>query len=61
MLRFPYAVLSKRNSDLSTDQGETANVERPLQLVTYRILSVSTTKGGGNNERFVLLVSFDAG
>ena len=27
MLRFLYIVLSKRSFDLSTDQGETANVE----------------------------------
>jgi len=30
MLRFLYAALSKRSSDLSMDQGETANVERPF-------------------------------
>jgi hypothetical protein len=30
MLRFLYVVLSKRSSDSSTDQGETASVERPF-------------------------------
>jgi len=30
MLQFLYVVLSKRSSDSSTDQGETASVERPF-------------------------------
>ena len=30
MLRFLYVVLSKRRFDSSTDQGETASVERPF-------------------------------
>ena len=30
MLRFLYVVLSKRSSDSSTDQEETASVERPF-------------------------------
>jgi hypothetical protein len=30
MLRFLYVVISKRSYDSSTDQGETASVERPF-------------------------------
>jgi hypothetical protein len=30
MLRFLYVVLSKRSSDSSMDQGETASIERPF-------------------------------
>ena len=56
--RFLYVVLSKRNFDSSTDQGETASVERP-----FAAGRLQNTIGLGNereekrkNERFI---SFD--
>jgi hypothetical protein len=62
MLRFPYAVLSKQNFDLSTDREETTSVEHPFVAG-----HLQNTVGLGNeswgdrkNKRFILFVSFEA-
>jgi hypothetical protein len=64
MLRFLYVVLSKRSSDLTTDQGETASVEPPLAAGHLQnIVGLDNERGEGkkrNDKRFILLISFDA-
>jgi hypothetical protein len=61
MLRFLYVVLSKRNSDSSTDQGETASVERPFAADHLQnTVGLGNKRGGERNKRFILFVSFDA-
>jgi hypothetical protein len=61
MLRFLYAVLSERNFDLSTGQGERASVEHPIAVVHLQdIVGLSNKMLKGNNERFVLFISFNA-
>jgi hypothetical protein len=62
MLRFLYVVLSKRSSDSSTDQGETASVERPFAAgYLQNTVGLCNERGEGrNNKRFILFISFDA-
>jgi hypothetical protein len=60
MLRFLYVVLSKRSYDSSTDQGETASVERPFGVGHLQNNTVglgNERAGKRNNKRFILLIS----
>ena len=62
MLRFLYAVPSKRSSDSSTDQGETAIVERPFAAGHLQnIIGLGNERGKEkNNKRFISFIPFDA-
>ena len=61
MLRFLYVVLSERSFDSSTGQGERASVEPPIAVVHLQhIVGPSNKMLKGNNERFVLFISFNA-
>jgi hypothetical protein len=61
MQRFLYAVLSERSFDSSTDQGERASVEPPIAVVHLQdIVGLGNETLKGNNERFVLFISFNA-
>ena len=52
MLRFLYVVFLKRSSDLSMDQGETANVEPPLAAGHLQnIISLNIKKEGRGEEK----------
>ena len=59
MLRFLYVAISKRSFDSSTDQGETASVERPFAAgrLQNTIGLGNEIEDRRNNERFI---SFDA-
>jgi hypothetical protein len=56
MLRFFHVVNSKRSFDSSTDQGETANVERPFVAGHLQnTVGLSNERWGErNNKRFSL-------
>jgi hypothetical protein len=59
MKQFLYDVLSKRNCDLSTDQGETASTEPPFAAghLQDAIDLGNLTKGGGTtNVSFCLML-----
>jgi hypothetical protein len=61
MLRFLYVVLSERNFDSSTGQGERASVEPPIAVVHLQdLVGLGKEMLRGNNERFVLFISFNA-
>jgi hypothetical protein len=61
MLRFLYVVLSERSFDSSTGQGERASVEPPIAVVHLQdLVGLSKEMLRGNNERFVLFISFNA-
>jgi len=54
-------MLSERSFDLSTGQGERASVEPPIAVVHLQdIVGLGDEMSRGNNERFVLLISFNA-
>ena len=59
---FLQVVLSERSFDLSTGQGERANVERPfvVRRLQDTIGTGNVKLGGNNNERLILFISFDA-
>jgi hypothetical protein len=61
MSRFLYVVLSEQSFDLSTGQGERASVEPPIAVVHLQdIVGLTNKMSRGNNERFVLFISFNA-
>jgi hypothetical protein len=61
MLRFLYVVLSERSFDSSTGQGERASVEPPIAVVHLQdLVGLGKEMLRGNNERFVLFISFNA-
>ncbi len=61
MLRTLYVVLSKRSSDSSMDQGETASVERPFATGHLQnTVGLGNERRGRENKRFILFISFDA-
>ena len=52
MLQFLYVVLSKRSSDSSTDQGETASVERPFAAGHLQnTVGLGNERGGGEKQQ----------
>ena len=61
MLRFLYVVLSERSFDSSTGQGERASFGPPIAIVHLQdIVGLGNKVLRGNNERFVLFISFNA-
>jgi hypothetical protein len=62
MLRFLYVVILKRSYGLSTDQEETASVERPFAAghLQNTVSLGNEREEERNNKRFILLISFDA-
>jgi hypothetical protein len=59
MMRFLYVVLSERSFDSTTGQGERASVEPPIAVVHLQdIIALGNEMLKGNNERFVLFISF---
>jgi hypothetical protein len=56
MLRFLYVVLSKRSTDLSTGQGETASVQRPVVAGHLQnTVGLSNERGEEKQQTFVLV------
>jgi hypothetical protein len=59
MLRFLYVVISKRSYDSSTDQGETASVERRFAAGHLQnTVSLGKEGGGGEKQQTFHLVNF---
>ena len=60
MLQFLYAVISKRSSDSSTDQGETTSVGRRFAAGHLQNTVGLGDKRWGNNKHFILFILYDA-
>jgi len=61
ILRFLYVVLSELSFDSLTGQAERASVEPPIAVVHLQdIVGLGNEMSRGNNERFVLFISFNA-
>jgi hypothetical protein len=61
MPRFLYVVLSARSFDSSTGQGARASAELPIAVVHLQtIVGLENKMLRGENERFVLFISFNA-
>ncbi len=59
MLQFLHVVISKQSYDSSTDQGETASVERPSAVGHLQnTFGLGNENGGRNNERFISLYAW---
>ncbi len=60
MPRFLYVAPSEQSFDSSTGQAERASVEPPIAAVHLQVIvGLGNEMWRGNNERFVLFISFN--